>query len=142
MVLIVFQVLCKMSVKPRLALRFFHWAQGQSEFEPTTSTYCTLLQILSRAGLDRSVSGIMRNIVKTQCCNVLESLINEYRDEDLFPKLLDLLLWIYTKERLIEDSVALFYRMIHVGIMPSIQNCNRVLKVLRDSDHIEQARKI
>lgn len=32
--------------------------------------------------------------------------------------------------------------MIDVGIMPSIQNCNRVLKVLRDSDRIEQAREI
>ena len=142
MVLIFFQVLCKMSAMPKLALRFFHWAQGQPGFKPTTSTYCTLLQILSRVGLDQSAYGIMENIVKTQCCNVLESLINEYRDEDVFPKLLDLLLWIYTKERLIEDSVALFYRMIHVGIMPSIQNCNRVLKVLRDSDRIEQAWKI
>ena len=84
----------------------------------------------------------MYGSVKIQCCYVLESLTTEYRDEDVFPKFLDLWPGIYTKERLIEDSVALFYRMIHVGIMPSIQNCNRVLKVLRDSDRIEQALKM
>jgi hypothetical protein len=47
-------------------------------------------------------------------------------------KLLDLLFWVFTKKSVLEKCLWIFYKMIYNGLLPDVENCNRILKLLRD----------
>ncbi|KAL5726876.1 hypothetical protein ACHQM5_000124 [Ranunculus cassubicifolius] len=135
-------VLDSIRQRPHLALSFFRWAEIQPGFKRSELAICTILEILAENDLMRSAYAEMEKIVGNDLHGIVDYLSGGYVKPEASIKLLDLLLWIYTKNSMVELCLSTFNRMIEKGLSPDVRNCNRILTVLRDRDLGRKAREI
>ncbi|WRX13638.1 hypothetical protein QQP08_006125 [Theobroma cacao] len=69
-------------------------------------------------------------------------LIGGYLKLEVSVKLLNLLLWIYSKKLMVEQCLWLFYKMVRNWMLPDVKNSNRILKILGDKSLVAKAREV
>nr|CAD1831443.1 unnamed protein product [Ananas comosus var. bracteatus] len=139
------RALASLRGRPRLALRLFRWAERHPSFAPSPAPFCAALALLADAGLARAAFSVAERALRLGLHSVVDFLLllvgsggAEFRFEFAVSdataaKLLDLLLWVYTKCSMAERAVSAFYKMAAHGLSPDVRNCNRILRALRDA---------
>lgn len=128
--------------KPRTVLWFFRWAEHQPGFDWSEPSFCAVLEILAENDLMRPAFSVAEWAVSLNLLGVVDVLMDECISPDVLVKLLDLVLWIYTKKSMVELALSTFYKMGRNGFLPDVNNCNRVFRVLRDGDLLVKAREV
>ncbi|KAJ8484921.1 hypothetical protein OPV22_017406 [Ensete ventricosum] len=119
---------------PRLALRFFRWAESQLGFPCSEAAFCAILQILAEGGLMHAAYSVAQRVLHLRLHGIVDLLIDGHAGPEATVPLLDLLLWLYTKCSMVEHAVSTFHKMVAHGFLPDVKNCNRILRILRDTD--------
>ncbi|XP_065045617.1 pentatricopeptide repeat-containing protein At1g22960, mitochondrial isoform X4 [Musa acuminata AAA Group] len=128
--------------RPRLALRFFRWAESQPGFPCSEAAFCAVLQILAEGGLMRAAYSVAQRVLHLRLHGIVDLLIDGHAGPEATAPLLDLLLWLYTKCSMVELAVSTFYKMVAHGFLPDVKNCNRILRILRDTAQWTEVRAI
>ncbi|THU51912.1 hypothetical protein C4D60_Mb06t36070 [Musa balbisiana] len=128
--------------RPRLALRFFRWAESQPGFPCSEAVFCAVLQILAEGGLMRAAYSVAQRVLHLRLHGIVDLLIDGHAGPEATAPLLDLLLWLYTKCSMVELAVSTFYKMVAHGFLPDVKNCNRILRILRDTAQWTEVRAI
>ncbi|KAF8394005.1 hypothetical protein HHK36_020207 [Tetracentron sinense] len=89
----------------------------------------------------RSAYSVMERAISVDLHGIVDVLVDGYVSSEASIKLLDLLLWIYTKGSMIELCLSTFGKMVHNGFSPDVKNCNRILRVLRDRNLVTKGRE-
>lgn len=136
------RVLVEIRTRPRIALRFFRWVESQPEVKRSEFVFCVILEILVQNNMMRSAYWVMERVISVDMHGIVDVLIGEYVFAKVSIKLLDLLLWVYTKKWLVEECLSIFDKMIQNGLLPDVNNCNRVLRILRDKHLATKAKQV
>ncbi|KAL0910455.1 hypothetical protein M5K25_021440 [Dendrobium thyrsiflorum] len=128
--------------QPRVALRFFRWAERQPGFHRSEIPFCVVLEILADAGLMKAAYSVADRALTFGLHGIVDLLIGKYVNSDVTIKLLNLLLWMYTKCSMVERAMSTFRKMMDNGFLPEIKNCNRILRVLRDGNMWSDVRAV
>ncbi|KAF5948161.1 hypothetical protein HYC85_014118 [Camellia sinensis] len=136
------RVLNSVRGRPRVALRLFRWAEGQPGFKRSEFIFCTILEILVQNNLMGSAYSVMERVISVDLHGIVDVLIDGYVNAEVSIKLLDLLLWLYTKESMVEQCLLIFDKMVRNGFLPDVKNCNRILRMLRDKDLVGKTREV
>ncbi|CAI9785410.1 unnamed protein product [Fraxinus pennsylvanica] len=73
---------------------------------------------------------------------VADVLVDGYLKYDVSVKLLDLLLWVYSKKSDLKHCLVVFDKMVRSRFLPDVKNCNRILRILRDRNLVGNAREV
>lgn len=136
------RVLDLIRIRPRIALRFFRWVEGQPGFKRSEFAFCVILEILAKNNLMRSAYWVVERVVCVNMHGIVDVLVDGYVGSEVSVKLLDLLLWVYTKKSMIEQCLLVFDKMMRNGFLPDVKNCNRILRMLRDRHFVAKAREV
>ncbi|XXG73412.1 hypothetical protein AAC387_Pa07g2333 [Persea americana] len=131
-------IVFKTSIMPPKSAR---WAEHQPGFDWSEPSFCAVLEILAENDLMRPAFSVAERAVSLNLLGVVDVLMDECISPDVLVKLLDLVLWIYTKKSMVELALSTFYKMGRNGFLPDVNNCNRVFRVLRDGDLLVKTRE-
>ncbi|KAK9276291.1 hypothetical protein L1049_005822 [Liquidambar formosana] len=84
----------------------------------------------------------MERVISVNMHGIVEVLIYGNSSFEVSVKLLNFLLWVYTKKLMIQQCLSTFDKMIRNGLLPDVKNCNRILRILRDKDLVGKAREV
>lgn len=96
--------------KPRIAFRFFRWVESQPRFKRSEFAFCKILEILVENNMMHSAYFVMERVVSLNLRGILDAMLDGYVSPAASIKLLDLLLWIYTKKSMLEQSYQLLIK--------------------------------
>ncbi|XXG52002.1 hypothetical protein AAC387_Pa03g0434 [Persea americana] len=102
--------------KPKTVLWFFRWVNRQPGFHPSEASFFAVLEILAEKELMRPAYFVAEQAVSLKLHGIVDFLIDGCISSDVSAKLLDLFLWIYTKESMVELSLSTFNKMGRNGL--------------------------
>ncbi|KAL0408914.1 UNVERIFIED_CONTAM: Pentatricopeptide repeat-containing protein, mitochondrial [Sesamum radiatum] len=120
--------------RPRMVLKIFRWAEGQKGFKHSEFVFCSVLEVLVQNGFMRSAYWVMERVINANMHSIVNVLTDGYLGIEVTCKVLDLLLWLYSKKSDVERCLWVFDKMVRNGFLPDVKNCNRILRLLRDRD--------
>nr|CAN69810.1 hypothetical protein VITISV_043106 [Vitis vinifera] len=133
------RVLSSFRTSPRMALRLFRWAESQPGFRRSEFVFCAILEILAQNNLMRSAYWVMERVINANMHRIVDVLIGGCVSSEVSVKILDLLIWVYSKKSMVEQCLSVFDKMIKSRLSPDVKNCNRILRILRDKDLMSKA---
>ena len=101
-----------------------------------------MLEILAKNNLMRSAYSVVERVISVDMHGIVDVSVDEYVGYEVSVKLLNLLLWVYTKKSMIEQCLLVFDKMIANGLLLDVKNCNRILRILRDRNLVTKAREV
>ena len=87
------RVLDSIRIRPRIALQFFRWVEGQPGFKRSEFAFCAMLEILVKNNLMRSAYWVVERVISVDMHGIVDVLVDGYVGYEVLVKLLNLLLW-------------------------------------------------
>ncbi|KAF5180933.1 Pentatricopeptide repeat-containing protein [Thalictrum thalictroides] len=122
--------------RPKVALRFFKWAEIQPGFKRSEYAFCAILDILVENNLMRSAYWVMEKAVQVDLHGIVDVFIDGHVKPEVSIKLLDLLLWIFTLK-----GRYLLLEMRERGCNPSDITYNVLINGLSKKGQLDQAKE-
>ncbi|CAN8235139.1 unnamed protein product [Cochlearia groenlandica] len=117
------RVLDMIREKPEIAYHFFKWLQNQRDVKQSLRAFATVLEILAENDLMNKAYWVAERSIDLGMHEICEVLIDECIDQKIACKVMNLLLWVYTKKSMVEQCLFSFEKMIRKGSLPSVRNC-------------------
>ncbi|GFP84704.1 pentatricopeptide repeat-containing protein at1g22960 mitochondrial [Phtheirospermum japonicum] len=132
--------------RPRMILRMFRWAQGQKGFKHSEFVFCSVLEVLVQNNFMRSAYWVVQSVINSNMHNVVDVLIDGYLENEVSCKVLDLLLWLYTKKSDIERCLWVFDKMVknmqRRGCSPNDVTFNVLINGLSKKGEFNEAKEL
>lgn len=129
--------------KPEIAFHFFKWLQSQRDLKQSSLAFAALLEILVENDLMSKARWVAERSIDLGMHEIYDLLIEKsVVDKVIACKILDLLLWVYTKKSMVKHCLLSFEKMISKGFSPSVRICNLVLRLLRDKKMVNEAQEV
>ncbi|CAH2033668.1 unnamed protein product, partial [Thlaspi arvense] len=136
------RVLNMIREKPEIAYHFFKWLQHQRDVKQSLQAFAAVLEILAENDLMSKAYWVAGRSIDLGMHEIDDLLIDGAFDKRIARKLLDLLLLVYTRKSMAEQCFSSFEKMIRRRFLPSVRNCNILLRVLRDNRMMDKAQEV
>ncbi|KAH7533806.1 hypothetical protein FEM48_Zijuj04G0170800 [Ziziphus jujuba var. spinosa] len=137
----------KEPVDAKRALGFFHWSAHSRFQQHGLQSYCILIHILVRAGLNLDARALLESIVKKNDgssfrFSVVDSLISSYKVTASNPFVFDMLVQVYAKLRMFEIGFDVCCYLDEHGFTLNLSSFNILIHVVQKSDQFVLVWKI